>query len=167
MEVKISKKDNTFEKRIDKASLANRAIRAWMANEVERKERRVNQTVKFAEDAKKEFDRQFPNEKVISTEAINPSNVKIVCGGVTFIAQRNLEHSIVFFVEVKCQCCGKQFLPVYANNVIDLVTIGNRLSVPQTCEECERDKKEEVEFQSTAELVLEKVVEIYDLIKEE
>lgn len=158
---------NRFEKMMPTTSLANRAKQAWKASEEARKERYVNQTMEFAEEAKKEFDRRFSDEKITSTEAINPSNVKIVCEDVTFIAQRK-ELAIIFYVEVKCQYCGKQFLPEYANNVINLLTIGNRLSIPHTCEECkERRKGLEHCPYSIAEIVLEKVREIYNLIKEE
>ena len=118
-----------------KASLAERAIQAWKNAEVERKGRRINQTVKFRGEARKEFDRVFPNEEITSAKAIDPSTAKIVCGGVTFIAQEK-ESGIVFLVEIKCRYCGKPFLPEYANNVNDLATVGARLSVPQTCKKC-------------------------------
>ena len=117
---------------------------------------------------KKGFVWTFRNEEltITSTEPINPSNAKIVCEDVTFFAQKR-GGSIVFLIEAKCQHCGKQFLPEYANNVYDLVSIGSRLSVPQTCEDRKKERRGVGEFQSTAEVVLEKVVEIYDLIKEE
>jgi hypothetical protein len=151
---------------ISTAGLANRAKQAWKANEEERKERHVNETVKFVEEAKKAFVWVFGDEKITSIKAINPDNVEIVCEDVTFIVQKR-GGGIVFLVKVKCQYCGKQFLPKYANNVIDLVGVGGRLSAPQTCEACLKEKRDVVEVSSTAELVLEKVVEIYDLIKEE
>lgn len=161
-------RERKFGKTTAKQSLANRAIQAWKASEEERKERHINQTAKFAEEAKKGFVWTFRNEELLitSTEAIDPSTAKIICEDVTFIAQKR-EGGIVFLVEVKCQYCGKQFLPEYANSVCDLATMGSRLSAPQTCEECKKERREVVEFQSTAELVLEKVREIYDLIKEE
>lgn len=136
-------KGNTerFEKMMAEQSLANRAIQAWKANEVKRKKRYVDQKVKFAEDAKKEFVEVFRDEKVTSTKAIDPSTTEIVCEDVTFIAQKR-EGGIVFLVEVKCQRCGKQFLPEYANGVSDLVTIGSRLSAPQTCKECLDERRE-------------------------
>ena len=149
-----------------KATLAERAIQAWEANEEERKEKHINQIVKFAEEAKKRFVWVFRDEKITFTKAIDPSTAKIVCEDVTFIAQRR-EGGIVFLVEVKCQYCSKHFLPEYANNVNDLTTIGNRLSAPQTCEECLKERRVIAKSQSTAELVLEKVRDIYDLIKEE
>lgn len=155
-------------KKIATQSLANRAIQAWKTSEEKRKERHINQTAKFVEEAEKEFVWIFRNEEltITSTEMIDPSNAKIVCEDVTFFAQKRGD-SIVFLIEAKCQHCGKQFLPEYANTVYDLVSIGSRLSVSQTCEECKKERKEAVEFQSTAELVLKKVREIYDIIKEE
>lgn len=157
-----------FERKVAKQSLTNRAKQAWKTSEEKRKERHIDQTTKFVEDAKKAFVWTFRNEELLitSTEAINPSNAKIVCEDIMFIAQKR-ESSIVFLVKVKCQYCGKQFLPEYANSVYDLASIGGRLSAPQTCEDCLKERREVAEFQSTAELVLEKVREIYDLIKEE
>lgn len=152
-----------------KTTLANRAIHAWKNAEGERKERHLIQTVKFAEEAKKKFEWDFKNEElsITSTKEIDPSTAEIVCEDVTFVAQRK-EGGIVFLVEAKCQYCGKRFLPEYANNVIDIVGIGARLSVSQTCEKCLENMGRTVRgVQSTRELVIEKVREIYDLIKEE
>jgi len=150
----------------NKATLADRAVQAWKKEEEERNERRIGDTAKFAEDAKKRFVWVFKDEEIPTIYAIDQSTAKIVCEDVTFIAQRK-EGGIVFLVNVKCQYCGKLFLPEYANNVNDLTTIGSRLSAPQTCEECLKERKNVMKFQSTAERVLEKVREIYDLIKEE
>ena len=98
---------------------------------------------------------------------IDPSNAKIVCEDVTFFAQKR-GGGIVFLVEVKCQRCGKQFLPEYANNVNDIVAIGSRLSAPQKCEKCLKETTGLGHYpSSTAEIVLEKVREIHDLIKED
>ena len=158
-----------IKKKIATQSLANRAIQAWKTSEEKRKEKHINQTAKFVEEAEKEFVWKFRNEEltITSTEMIDPSNAKIVCEDVTFFAQKR-GGGIVFLVEVKCQRCGKQFLPEYANNVNDLVAIGSRLSVPQKCEECLKETTGLGHYpSSTEEVVLKKVREIYDLIKEE
>lgn len=151
----------------NKQSLANRAIQAWKTTEEERKETQINQTAKFVEEAKKRFEWVFRDEKITSTKAIDPSNAEVVCEDVTFIAQKR-EGGIVFLVEVKCQRCGKLFLPEYANNVNDLVAIGSRLNTPQKCGECLKETTGLEHYpSSTEEVVLEKVREIYNLIKEE
>lgn len=131
-----------------------------------RQEEIVNENAEaFRRKAQKAFFELF-NIATTASKAIDSHQAIVHIDDQKFVARKEQYGDCIFHTIVNCTLCKKEL--VLHNTVEELREIGRDLSKRYVCDKCkEKERKEEPVFQSTAELVLEKVREIYDLVREE
>lgn len=147
-------------------SFREQAIEAYEKDKARQEQIKKENAEAFRRKAEKAFFELFDIPTTAST-AMDRHQAAVYVADQKFVARKALDGDCVFYTMVKCTQCKKALTA--SNTIATLREIGRDLSTKYLCDKCkEKERKEEEPvFQSTADLVLEKVREIYDLVREE
>jgi len=146
-------------------SFREQAIEAYEKDKARQEQIKKGNPEAFRRKAEKAFFELF-DIATTGSEDIDGHRAIVHVGNQKFAARKAKYGDCIFHTIVNCTLCKKEL--ILHDTVEELKEVGRDLSGKYLCDECkEKEREEEPIFQSTADLVLEKVREIFDLLKEE
>jgi len=120
----------------------------------------------FAQKAIKEFRAVFGDVEDLTVKEVDRDECEIIVDGLKFRARKERSEYYVyikFYLHIKCGRCGKWF----AYPVQNLADVGDLLSRPPMCEDCQKlAKYGTTEAKSEAERVMEMLEEIIKIVSD-
>ena len=151
------------EKKADKMDLKERALQASRERYEKVEIEKLKAADQFAQKAIKEFRAVFGDVEDLTVKEMDRDECEIIADGLKFRAQKKgSEYCIYikFYMHVKCRRCSKWF----THSVENLADVGDLLSRPPMCENCEMlAKYGTTEVKSEAERVMEMLREIIEI----
>ena len=156
------------EGKVDKMDLKERALQASRERYEKVEIEKLRAADQFAQKAIKEFRAVFGDVEDLTVKEVDRVECEIIADGLKFRARKESSEFpakyciyIKFYLHVKCRKCDKWFTYPVQN----LADIGDLLSRPPMCEDCEMlAKYSTTEVKSEAERVMEMLREIIEIV---
>jgi len=147
-------------------NLKERAIEEARKRQEQMEIEKLKAADQFAQKAIKEFRGVFGDVEDLGVKEVDVDECEIIADGLKFQARRRRDEYytyIRFCLHIKCRKCGKWF----AYPVQNLADVGDLLSRPPMCEDCQKlAKYGTTEVKSEAERVMEMLREIIEIVSD-